>query len=400
MTPSAAVDGNGERLRVFGSLCLLVFLVNFGRIVFAPLLDPFMGTFGVGEATVGMIATLAWLGSALPRLPTGYLLMYVDRHQVVLGTGLLLAASAAFTATAESVLQVAVGAFFMGSSSGAYFIAANPLVSELFPNRVGRMIGIHGTASQLAAVVAPLSIGLVIAVSTWRSIFWILSGVAVLGTLGLYVAARRATLPDVQANERHLLQSVRNQWPIVVTGVAIIGATGFVWNGFFNFYVSYLTATKGIPLGTAQSLLTVIFAAGVPAFWYTGKLADRVPHVSLMLSILIAFLVTLLVLTVVESLVAVVIVSVVLGYVIHSLFPALDTYLLDNLPDTDRSSAYAAYSASMMLIQASASVVVGWLVQSGIPYDTVFRTFAGGLFVIFLVLFALRKADRLPNAAR
>ncbi|MGM0397360.1 MAG: MFS transporter [Halobacteriota archaeon] len=395
-----AADGETERIHVFGSLCLLVFLVNFGRIVFAPLLDPFMGTFGVGEATVGLVATLAWLGSAVPRLPTGYLLLYLDRHRVVLLTGLLLAASSAFTATAESILHVGVGAFVMGSSSGAYFVAANPLVSELFPDRVGRVIGIHGTASQLAAVVAPLSIGLVIAVSTWRTVFWALSIVALVGTAGLYVAARRATLPTVQSGERRLLQSVRNQWPIVLTGVAIIGATGFVWNGFFNFYVSYLTATKGIGLGTAQTLLTVVFAAGVPAFWYTGRLADRMNHVTLMLAILIAFLSTLLVLTAVQSLPAVVAVSIVLGYVVHSLFPALDTYLLDNLPDTDRASAYAAYSASMMLIQAGASVVVGWLVENGFAYDTVYRSFVVGLFVIFVGLVWLRRADRLPEAAR
>jgi len=396
----ATTDGEAARLRVFGSLCLLVFLVNFGRIVFAPLLDPLMTTFGVGEATVGLVATLAWLGSAAPRLPTGYLLMYVDRHRVVLLTGLLLAAASAFTATVDSILLVGVGAFAMGSASGAYFIAANPLVSELFPDRVGRVIGIHGTASQLAAVVAPLSIGLVLAVSSWRTVFWAVSVVSLVGTLALFLAARRAPLPSVQAGERHLLESVRNQWPIVLTGVAIIGATGFVWNGLFNFYVSYLTATKGIPLGTAQTLLTVVFAAGVPAFWFTGRLADRVRHVSLMLAILTGFIVTLLALTVVQSFAGVVVVSIVMGYVIHSLFPALDTYLLDTLPDSDRSSAYAAYSATMMLIQAGASVVVGWLVQTGYAYDTVFRTFAVGLVAVLLVLFALRNADRLPDAAR
>ncbi|MFB6124720.1 MAG: MFS transporter [Halanaeroarchaeum sp.] len=397
---AASSAAERRRLHVFGSLCSLVFLVNFGRIVFAPLLDPFMSTFGVGEATVGLVATLAWLGSAAPRLPTGYLLMHVERHRVVLLTGLLLAAASAFTALANDVYVVGLGAFLMGSASGAYFIAGNPLVSELFPDRVGRVIGIHGTASQLAAVVAPLSIGLVLALSSWRTIFWAVSAVSLVATLAMYVAAKRADLPDVQAGERHVLQSVRNQWPIVLTGVAIIGATGFVWNGLFNFYVSYLTATKGISLGTAQTLLTVVFAAGVPAFWYTGRLADRVRHVTLMLAILVGFVLSLFALTVVRSLVGVVAISLVMGYVIHSLFPALDTYLLDNLPDSDRSSAYAAYSATMMLIQASASVVVGWLVQRGYAYDAVFRSFGGVLVVVFLALLFLRRADRLPDAAR
>ncbi|MFB6094011.1 MAG: MFS transporter [Halanaeroarchaeum sp.] len=379
----------------------MIFLVNFGRVVFAPLLDPFMTTFHVEEATVGLVATLAWLGSAVPRLPVGYLLMYVERHRIVLGAGLVLTAAAGFTATAGSIEAVMIGAFVMGTSSGAYFVAGNPLVSELFPERVGRMIGIHGTASQLAAVIAPLSIGLVVAsVGSWRTVLWGVSALSLVGTIGLFVAARRAPMPDVQSSQRHILASVRSQWRIVLTGIAIIGATGFVWNGLFNFYVSYLTATKDVSLGTAQTLLTVVFAAGVPAFWFAGRLADRIAHVTLMLSILLGFVLSVVALTVVESLAAVTVVSVILGYVIHSLFPVIDTYLLDSLPDSDRGSAYAAYSAAMMAIQAGASVVVGWLVQRGFAYDRVFQVFAVGLFGVLLVLFALRRTDRLPNTAR
>ncbi|MFB6135106.1 MAG: MFS transporter [Halanaeroarchaeum sp.] len=398
MSTSATAGDDEGRFQVFGSLCLMVFMVNFGRIVWAPLLDPFMRTFGVGEATVGLVASLAWLGSAAPRLPTGYLLMYLDRHHVVMGTGVVLSASAAFTATVDSILLIGVGAFAMGATSGAYFIAGNPLVSELFPDRVGRVIGIHGTASQIAAVVAPLSIGLVLAFSTWRAVFWAVSVVSLAATVLLSVTARGATMPDVQSGDRHLRESVLNQWPIVVTGIAIMGATGFVWNGLFNFYVSYLTATKDVAIGTAQTLLTGVFAAGVPAFWYSGKLADRVEYGTLLLGILGAFVIAVLALTVVQGFYAIVAVSLVMGFVIHSLFPALDTFLLDGLPDSDRASAYAAYSATIMLVQAGASLAVGWLVQRGIGYDRVFRSFGLVLIAILVILAALERSNRLPTA--
>ncbi len=400
MTPQDVAPDERPRVPVFGSLLLLVFLVNFGRIVFAPLLDPFIRVFNVGEATVGLVATLAWFGSAVPRLPTGYLLTRVPRHHVILGTGILLAIASAFTATAVSIWQVAVGAFVIGTASGSYFIAANPLVSELFPDRVGRVIGVHGTASQLAAVVAPLAVGAIIAALSWRSIFVFLAVAALIGTAALFVAARRTTLPESGRETRHLMRSVRNQWPIIVTGIGVVGATGFVWNGFFNFYVRYLTTTKGVSFGEAQTMLTLIFAAGVPAFFFTGRLADRLPRVPLMLVILISFVATLVVITFVQGVISIVAVSLVMGYVIHSLFPTIDTYLLDSLPDEDRSSAYSMYSATMMLIGAGASVVVGTLVESGYAFDTVYRVFAGFLVVVFLVLLGLRWANRLPDAAR
>ncbi|MFB6114049.1 MAG: MFS transporter [Halodesulfurarchaeum sp.] len=400
MSESSQVAAERGRFRVFGSLCLLVFLINFGRVVFAPLLDPFIRVFGVGEATVGLVATLAWFGSAISRLPTGYLLTRVSRHRVILATGVFLSVVAIATSFSRTIWHVGIGAFLIGIASGVYFIAANPLVSELYPDRVGRVIGIHGTASQLAAVVAPLSVGVFILYADWRLTFLALGVISLFVTLGLYWSTEHIEMPDVGVRNRHLRRSIENQWPIILTGIAVVGAASFVWNGFFNFFVRYLTTTKGLDFAVAQFLLTVLFAAGVPAFFYTGRLADRIPHVTLLLGVLGSFILTLVAMTFVDGVVPVAVVSLLMGYSIHSMFPAIDTYLLDSLPDADRSSAYSAYSASTMLVGSTASAVVGTLAQYGVHFDTMYRSFASILAIVFLVLMVLRRLGRLPDAAR
>ncbi len=377
----------------------MVFLVNFARVVFAPLLEPLKHHFVVTDTTIGLIASLVWLGSALPRIPTGYLLTRVARHRVVLGAGIVLTVSTGLTAFAPSISLLAIGAFAMGTSSAVYFIAANPLVSELYPDRVGRAIGIHGMASQLAAAIAPVFVGVMLTMVGWRDVLKLLMVVAAVVTVVYLVVVGRTELPDAGATDRHLLTAFRRQWPIILSGVAIVGATGLVWNGLFNWYPRYLYETKGLSLETGRTLLTVVFAAGVPAFWLTGRLADRVPHIPLMLSILGGFIVCLVTLTAVQGLAAIVGVSLVLGYVIHSLFPALDTYLLDSLPDENRASAYAVYSGLAMIGQAAGSSIVGALLDAGFVFDTVFRTFCIGLLAILVVLVALHRADRLPTAA-
>lgn len=390
--------GQGRRTQLFASLCSIVFLVNMGRIVFAPLLEPLREAFAVGSAgAVGLVATLTWLGSALPRLPTGYLLTKVPRHHVVLGAGAVLTGAAVLTATASTLTALYVGALAMGLASGAYFIAANPLVSELYPEGVGRAIGIHGTASQLAAVAAPLFVSGVLLVGSWRLTFWAIAGAAALSTAVLYLVSRRAALPDAGSADRNLLVALRRQWPLIATGVGIIGATGFVWNGVFNFYVSYLIDAKELAPGSARTMLTVVFAGGVPAFWVTGRLADRVRVVPLMLSILGAFVACLLALTAVQSFAGVLVASAVTGYVIHSLFPALDTYMLGTLPDEHRGSAYAIYSGTMMLVQAAGSVAIGTLRDAGFAFDLVFRTYAVGLVAVLVVLVVLQRAGWLPS---
>ena len=393
------VDDHTRR-RFFGSLCGMVFLVNLARVVFAPLLEPLIAAFSMSAGTAGFIATLAWMGSALLRIPTGVLLTRVARRHVVLGTGVLLSASAVATAAADSVTALAIGAFLMGLASGAYFIAANPLVSELYPERVGRAIGIHGTASQLAAVAAPLFVVAVLAIGDWRLAFLTIAVLGAVATTVLYLVAQRGeTLPEAGQADRNFLAAIGRQWPIIASAVAIIGATGFVWNGLFNFYVTYLTQVKLLDAGTARILLTGVFAAGVPAFWFTGRLADRVPHIPLLLATLGAFVTCLVALTVAQGLLALAVVTIALGYVVHSLFPAIDTYLLDSLPDENRASAYAAYSGSAMAIQATGSWVLGSLTDLGFGFDTLFVGGAAGLTVVLAALIALRLAGKLPSGA-
>ena len=390
-----------SRRRLFGSLCASVFLVNMARVVFAPLLSEFIDTFSIGEATAGLLVTLVWVGSAAPRLPVGWLLTRVPRHYVVLAAGVVLTLAASFASLAPGIDVLMVAAVGMGLASGVYFIAGNTLVSELFPEMVGRVMGIHGTASQLAAVAAApfvtLALGISIrAVAGWRAVFAAIAVAAALVTVTLFVTARGADLPEAGSEDRDLLGAGRLEWRTILTGVLILGVAGFVWQGVFNFYELYML-DKGLSESVARNALTVVFAAGVPAFAVSGRLADRLPHVPYLLTVLGAFVACLFALVSVSGLVPLLAVSAVLGYVIHSLFPAMDTYLLDTLPDATRGSAYAVYSASMMVVQATGSSVVGTLRSVGFAYDAVFGAAAAGLVVLLCGLVLAHRAAWLPE---
>jgi predicted MFS family arabinose efflux permease len=375
----------------------MVVLVNLARVIFAPLLQEFIVVFSIGEGTAGLIATLAWLGSAALRLPTGWVLTRVPRHHVILATGGILTGAAAFISGATSVVMVGAGALLMGLASGAYFVAANPLVSELYPDRVGWAIGVHGMSSQIAAVAAAPFVTLILVLFVdWRVVFVCISVVAALATVALFVAARSTPLPDAGRDDTDVIGAVRSEWRIVLVGVAIVGTTGFVWQGLFNFYELYM-GTKGLDTATARNLLTVVFAAGVPAFFVSGRLADRLPRVPYLLSIIGSFAGSLLLLTLARGFGAILALTAVIGYVIHSLFPAIDTYLLDALPDNSRASAYAWYSAAMMSVQATGSSVVGTLRESGLAYDLIFTRLALVLGVVVVGLAVLQRRGKLPQ---
>ncbi|AZQ14595.1 MFS transporter [Halorubrum sp. PV6] len=386
-----------SRTRLFGSLCALVFLVNFARVVFAPLVGQFITEFAIGEGTAGLIVTLAWLGSAAPRLPAGWALTRFSRQFVILVSGAMLTLGALGVALAPGVPTLMTAAFAIGLSSGVYFVAANPFIAELFPRRVGRVMGVHGMASQLAAVAAAPVVTVALWYD-WRLAFYGLAAVAAASTAIFVALARRTDLPDAGTSDTDFLAGAFSEWKLILAGVVLMGLTGFVWQGLFNFYELYMV-DKGLPPTTARNLLTVIFAAGVPAFLVSGDLADRLPHVPYLLGIVSTFILGTVFVVVSSGLVAVIAASVVVGFAIHMLFPAGDTYLLASLPDESRASAYAVFSAGMMTMQAAGSWVVGEAIEAGAGYDAVFLALAGGLALVVLAYAGLEYVGRVPGGA-
>jgi len=384
-----------SRSRLFVSLCGLVFFLNLARIVFAPLVNVLIAEFSIGEATVGLVVTLAWVGSAALRLPTGWLLTKAPRHHIVVGSGIILAVSASIAASAVTIRQLMVGAFLMGTASGVYFVSANPLLSELYPSQVGRVLGVHGASSQVAAVIAAPFVVLTLVVD-WRLSLWTIAVGAAVLTAYSWRAARKTELPRAGQNDRDFIAGARSEWQLIVTALAVVGLASFVWQGVFNFYELYMQS-KGLSDRAAGAMLTIVFAAGVPAFYVGGDLSDRFPHVPYLLGIVGVFAVTLIVITTVEGLVGLIVLSATLGFVIHALFPATDTYLLDTLPDSTRGSAYATFSSVWMLTQALGSWVVGLFIESGYSYDAVFGNAALALGAMVMVLVVLNRTGRLPS---
>jgi hypothetical protein len=114
-------------------------------------------------------------------------------------------------------------------------------------------------------------------------------------------------------------------------------------------------------------------------------------------AIIASFAGSLLVLTYTVSLVGLVVVTAAMGYAIHSLFPALDAFLLGSLPTDADASGYAVYSGGALSLEATGSVTVGTLVGRGVSFKTVFRAGALGPGVVLAALCVLYWLDQLPG---
>jgi predicted MFS family arabinose efflux permease len=370
----------------------VVFLMSFGRVAFAPLVETFRAAFGVGPAAVGLLTSLVWMGTAASRIPAGVVLTRVRRERVVRWTGLVLTLGAVGAATAPSLRVLQVAAFVIGSASGAYFVASVPLLGDLYPEAPGRVLGVHGTASALAAVVAPGVVLAVLARTSWRDTFWLVAAGAFAVTVAFALQSRGGVQGSVQP-DRDFLAALRH-WRVLALGVVLVAGAGFVWQGLFNFYVSYMLE-KGLSRESGNLLLSVAFGAGVPAFLVSGRLVDRLPPIPYLLGILATFSTAVLALTTTAWLPALLACSVVVGFAIHGLFPAIDTLMLERLPDGDRASAYAVFSGVALFLEATGSGVVGALTGAGWRFDAVFRLLGLGLALLVVALVGARLSGRL-----
>jgi predicted MFS family arabinose efflux permease len=386
-------EGDGSRA-LFGTLCLLFALTNLGRTAFAPLVEPLRTAFGASPAAVGVVVSLAWVGSAAGRPASAYLVTRLRREWVVAAAGLVLVAGGALAALAPSLAALRVGAVVVGLSSGVYIGAAVPLVGDLFPRGVGRALGVHGAAAQVAAVVAPGVVFAAVALGDWRVAFAALAVAGVAVTAVLVAVAAATPLPDATAPDPDLRAAFAH-WRVLLAGVAVVAAAGFVWQGVFNFYVTYLVTERGFETGVAGLALSALFAAGVPGMAAGGRLADRLPTVPYLLALVTTFAVSLAALTVAPGVPALLACSAVASVAIHALFPSLDTYVLGALPPRSRASAYALFSGVALALEAPGSAAMG-VAATRTGLGTAFRGFALALLPVVAVLAGAYLLGRFP----
>lgn len=381
---------------LFGSLCLLFALTNLGRTAFAPLVETLRAAFGASPAAVGVVVSLAWIGSAAGRPLSAFLVTRVRREFVVAAGGAVLAVGSALAALAGSLAALRAGAIVVGLSSGVYIGAAIPLVGDLFPDGVGRALGVHGATSQVAAVAAPGVVLATVTLADWRATFALLGGAAGLSTGAVLLAAAVTDLPAATAPDRDLRAALAH-WRVLVAGVAVVATAGFVWQGLFNFYVTFLVTERGAATNVANGALALLFAAGIPGMVFGGRLADRLPTVPFLLVLVLVFALSTASLAVVPGLPALLVVSVVVGLVVHAVFPALDTYVLGALPDESRASAYALFSGTALALEAPGSAAVG-AAATRISLGTTFLLLSLALVPVVAVLAGAYLLGRFPTS--
>ncbi|WP_226939023.1 MFS transporter [Janthinobacterium sp. FT14W] len=271
--PGAAESSISDRLPVLALLALAMtaFLALLSETLPAGLLPQIARDLGISEVMTGQLVTVYAIGSILTAIPLTALTSTWRRRNVLLLAivGFLVFNTA--TALAPNYLVALVSRFVTGMAAG--------LAWGLMAGYARRMVGVEqqGRAMAIAMIGTPLALSLGVPLGTlmggmlgWRSIFGIMSGLAV-----VLVAWVLLAVPDYPGQKNGERLSIRQVF--MTPGVRPILAVIVAWMLAHNILYTYIApflAPSG--LRPRVDLVLLVYGAGsLAGIWLVSQLIDR-----------------------------------------------------------------------------------------------------------------------------
>lgn len=271
--PGTAESPVSERLPVLALLALAMtaFLALLSETLPAGLLPQIARDLGISEVMTGQLVTVYAIGSILTAIPLTALTSGWRRRNVLLLAiiGFLIFNTA--TALAPNYIVALVSRFVTGMAAG--------LAWGLMAGYARRMVRVEqqGRAMAIAMIGTPLALSLGVPLGTlmggvlgWRSIFGIMSGLAV-----VLVAWVLLAVPDYPGQKNGERLSIRQVF--MTPGVRPILAVIVAWMLAHNILYTYIAPFLA-PSGLRPRVDLVLLVYGVGSLagiWLVSQLIDR-----------------------------------------------------------------------------------------------------------------------------
>ncbi|WP_420622515.1 MFS transporter [Candidatus Poriferisodalis sp.] len=170
-------------------------------------------------------------------------------------------------AASPSFWLIVMLSLFCGLGGAAYHPQATAFIVSAYPDKRGRMLGIHGWGGSFGHFAAPAAVVLAVSVLNWR-----LTMVALAIPMVIAAATLQWRLREIPAAPAVRLRGAFNK-PLLMLAMSF-GAVAMVGMSFINFSVKMLV-DKVWDTSDAGVILTVILLVGVVAQPLGGLAFDR-----------------------------------------------------------------------------------------------------------------------------
>src|SRR5436190_21690468 len=126
---------------------------------------------GLTYSQIGLIMTCQYIAGAVANIPGGVLVDTVGRKGVLMATSLFwVGFPYLLMGFTHSYLMLLACVALVGFGNSLWHPTAIPTLARLFPERKGLVLSLHGMGGNVGDAVAPLVVGSLLTVLTWREV--------------------------------------------------------------------------------------------------------------------------------------------------------------------------------------------------------------------------------------
>lgn len=374
------------------------------------LLLPIIGAeLGLSFSQIGLIMTCQYLAGAVANVPGGVLVDTVGRK------GLLMAVSLFWVGFpyllmgfTHSYLMLLACVMMVGIGNSLWHPTAIPTLAHRYPDRKGLVLSLHGMGGNAGDAIAPLAIGALLAVFSWRHVVMlnVVPGLVMsalllvfLGTLRLSPKKSRTAGSGAAADSqsqslaeygRSLRQLFRNRSLVLLSTSGAFRS--MTQNALLTFLPLYLARELGYSVMLIGVSMFALQAAGLAAAPVAGHLSDRIGRRSVVMTSMAATAVVLLFMAFAGKSPIFIAFIAVLGFVLYALRPVLQAWLLESTPRNMGGSSIGILFGAQSL-GSSIAPLIGGVIADRFGLGATFYFLAGTIVCANLLIVLMPKTE-------
>lgn len=379
------------------------------------LLLPIIGKeMGLSYTQIGLIMTCQYLAGAIANVPGGILVDTVGRKGVLMALSLFwVGFPYLLMGFSHGYLMLLSCVALVGFGNSLWHPTAIPTLARRFPERKGLVLSLHGMGGNAGDALAPLAVGALLAVLTWREvvILNVIPGLVMsllllvfLGTLR--VGSKANVVAKHRDHERNAdddgrVQTLRDYFrgvPALFRNRSLVLLTtssafrSMTQNALLTFLPVYLAYEMGYsPLWVGAGMFA-LQAAGFAASPIAGHLSDTMGRRSVMMTSMLMTAVVLVFMAFAGKSHAFIVFIAILGFFLYAIRPVLQAWLLETTPKNMGGTSIGILFGAQSL-GASVAPLIGGIIADRYGLLSTFWFLAGTIIVANLFIFAMPRTQ-------
>lgn len=369
------------------------------------LLLPLIGNeLGLSYSQIGLIMTCQYIASAVANIPGGVLVDTVGRKGLLMAVSLFwIGFPYLLIGFTHSYLMLLACVALVGFGNSLWHPTAIPTLGERFPDRKGLALSLHGMGGNVGDALAPIAIGALLALFTWREVVVmnVVPGLVVallmfvfLGTLRLG-ATKGDKTPDGAAYAQSLANYLGGLRKLFKNRALVLLSTGSAFRtltqtALLTFLPVFLANEMGYSPFWVGACLFALQAAGFAAAPLAGHLSDRMGRRSILMGSMLTTGVVLVFMAIAGDSPAFIALIALLGFFLYATRPVIQAWLLETTPKNMGGSSIGILFGAQAL-GASIGPLLGGMIADRHGLLATFYFLAATIVIANLFVFFMPK---------